>query len=107
MTICTKMTILGGPMKERSLIEYLNALDKAHEDPESRKIIEQLIYSHIGMIKHMKTTHLWDIFEYERGLVEPMRIFVLENKDLKKEVNQLRKKLGMCEKYNIEEDEED
>lgn len=86
-------------MKERTLLEYIDALDKAHEDPESRKIIENLIGKHIGMIEHMKKTSLWDIFEYERGLVEPMRIFAIENQDLKKEVNQLRKKLGMCEKY--------
>lgn len=86
-------------MKERTLIEYIDALDKAHEDPESRKIIEDLIGAHIGMIKHMKETPLWDIYEYERKLVEPMRMFVLENQDLKKEINQLRKKLGMCEKY--------
>ena len=86
-------------MKEHTLIEYIDALDKAHEDPESRKIIENLIGSHISMIKHMKETPLWDIFEYERKLVEPMRMFVLENQDLKKEINQLRKKLGMCEKY--------
>lgn len=86
-------------MKEHTLIEYLDALDKVHEDSESRKIIEDLIGRHISMIKHMKETPLWDIYEYERKLVEPMRMFVLENQDLKKEINQLRKKLGMCEKY--------
>lgn len=86
-------------MKEHTLTEYLDALDKAHEDSESRKIIEDLIDKHIGMIKHMKETPLWDIFEYERALVEPMKIFAIENQDLKKEINQLRKKLGMCEKY--------
>lgn len=86
-------------MKEHTYIEYIDALDKAHEDPESRKIIEQLIGAHISMIEHMKKTPLWDIFEYERALVEPMRIFAIENQDLKKEINQLRKKLGMCEKY--------
>ena len=86
-------------MKEHSYIEYIDALDKAHEDPESRKIIEQLIGAYISMIEHMKKTPLWDIYEYERKLVEPMRIFAIENQDLKKEINQLRKKLGMCEKY--------
>ena len=86
-------------MKEHTLIEYIDALDKASEDPESRKIIEDLIGAYIAMVKHMKETPLWDIYEYERKLVEPMRMFVLENQDLKKEINQLRKKLGMCEKY--------
>ena len=86
-------------MKELTRNEYLDALGKAHNDTESYKIIERLIDEHLGTINHMKKTSLWDIFEYERGLVEPMRIFAIENNDLKKEVNQLRKKLGMGEKY--------
>lgn len=86
-------------MKELTEREYLEALDNAHNDPEAYKIIERLITNHISTINHMKKTSLWDIFEYERGLVEPMRIFAIENNDLKKEVNKLRKKLGMIEKY--------
>ena len=86
-------------MKEFTRNEYLKALDNAHDDPESYKIIERLIDEHLGTLNHMKKTSLLDIFEYERSLVEPMRIFAIDNNDLKKEVNQLRKKLGMGEKY--------
>lgn len=86
-------------MKEHTLIEYLDALDKSNEDPESRKIIEDLIYGHLDMVKHMKNTPLWDIFMYEKRLLEPVKIIASDNADLKKEINQLRKKLGMCEKY--------
>lgn len=86
-------------MKEHTLIEYIDALDNAHEDPDSRKIIEDLIYDHLDMVKHMKNTHLWDIFMYEKRLLEPVKIIASDNADLKKEINQLRKKLGMCEKY--------
>ena len=86
-------------MKELTRNEYLDALDTAHNNSESYKIIERLIDEHLGTINHMKKTPLWDIFEYERALVEPMRMFAIENQDLKKEINQLRKKLGMCEKY--------
>lgn len=84
-------------------LEYREALIKAHDDPESFKIIEGLIDSHFGMIHHMKATSLWDVYEYEQKFVkdtfEPFRIMAFENEDLKKEVNKLRKQLGMCEKY--------
>lgn len=86
-------------MKERTWSEYIDALDKASEDPECRKVIEELIGAYIGLIAHMKDTPLWDIYEYERKLVEPMKIFAYENNKLKKEVNELRRKLGMIEKY--------
>ena len=86
-------------MKTLSRLDYIIALDNAQADPNSKKIIERLIDDHLGMIRHMKKTSLWDIYEYEAGLIEPMRILAYDNVDLKKEVNQLRKQLGMCEKY--------
>ena len=91
--------------------DYLIALDNTDKDPESRKIIEKLIYEHIGMIRHMKATSLWDVYEYEdlltKKLVEPMQMVTYDNKKMRKEINELRKKLGMCEKYKTDENEED
>lgn len=96
-------------MKERSKLDYLIALDNAHVDPNSRKIIEGLINRHLRMIEHMKTTSLWDVYEYENRVassaLEPMSFLSFENKRMKKEVNKLRKQLGMIEKYKIVEDE--
>lgn len=96
-------------MKPLTKHDYLIALDNADKDPESRKIIEQLIDKHIGMIRHMKATSLWDVYEYEdlltKKLVEPMQMIAYDNKKMKKEINELRKKLGMCEKYKTDEEE--
>lgn len=94
--------------KLRSKIDYLVALDNAHIDPDSRKIIEELINEHLGMIKHMEHTSLWDVYEYEelltKRLLEPLDYAHFDNKRLKKEVNKLRLQLGMIEKYKVEED---
>lgn len=96
-------------MKELTKLDYLIALDNADKDPNSRKIIENLINKHLRMIEHMKTTSLWDVYEYENRVassaLEPMSFLSFENKRMKKEVNKLRKQLGMCEKYRIVEDE--
>lgn len=86
-------------MNNLTKLDYLNALDKAHEDPESHKIIEKLIDNHLNVLEHMKKTSLWDIFEYEKRLLQPFEILAYDNVKLKKEVNQLRKQLGMIEKY--------
>lgn len=85
--------------------ECLNALSKAHDEQQSFELIETIINDHFSMISHMKETSLWDVFMYEKnivkGSVEPLRMLTYENKNLKKEVNQLRKKLGETEKYKI------
>ena len=98
-------------MKLRSKFDYLVALDNAHVDPNSRKIIEELINQHLSMIKHMEHTSLWDVYEYEelltKRLLEPLEMSHFENKRLKKEVNKLRQKLGMIEKYKVEKDDEE
>lgn len=53
----------------------------------------------------MKETSLWDVYNYEteylNSLIEPTRILSFENKQLKKEVNELRKKLRLVKKYEI------
>ena len=90
-------------MKELTRLEYYDALDKAHENPESYKIIENLINNHLRMINHMKKTSLWDVFEYEelleKRMVEPMAMVIYDNTRMKSEINTLRKQLGMCDKY--------
>ena len=89
--------------KEGCLDECLDALSKVHKDAEAYAMIEKIIKSHFEMIKHMKNTSLYDVYTYEErvteAFVEPMRIIAYENDNLKKEVNSLRKQLGMCKKY--------
>lgn len=92
--------------KPLTKLEYYKALDTAHEDPESYKIIEDLIHRYINTYEHLQKTSLWDIFEYEKRLLQPVEIIAYDNVKLKKEVNQLRKKLGMVEKYKTEDTEE-
>ena len=82
--------------------DYLMALERAHKDPEAHKFVESLIKEHFATIQHMKETSLWDVFEYKKRLTEPLKIFAHENQQLKKEVNDLRKKLGKIPKYKEE-----
>ena len=88
--------------------QCMDALMEVHENHETTATeafttIERLINTHFSMIEHMKATSLYDVYEYEnsvrKALVEPMEMFVFDNQRLKKEVNELRKKLGMIEKY--------
>ena len=82
--------------------DYLMALEKAHNDPEEHKFVESLIKDHFVMVRHMKKISLWDVFEYEKRLLDPMSILAHENQSLKKEVNDLRKQLGKIPKYKEE-----
>lgn len=97
-------------MKALTKHDYLIALDNADKDPESRKIIEKLIDEHLTIIRHMKATSLWDVYEYEelltKKLVDPMAMIADDNKKMKKEINKLRKQLGMGPKYKTDEDPE-
>ena len=74
--------------------DYMIALEKAHEDVEAFKLVESLIKEHFAMIRHMKESSLYDVFEYEKRLVEPMEILIYDNEKLKKEVNDLRKQMS-------------
>ena len=69
--------------------DYLMALEKVHDDPEAHKFVESLIKEHFAMVQ-------------QKRLVEPLCIFAHENQSLKKEVNDLRKKLGKIPKYREE-----
>jgi hypothetical protein len=86
--------------------DYLDALSKVHEKTEAYDLIKSLINEHFTMLEHMKKTSLYDVYMYEKRFVknnfEPMRILANENKDLKKEVNKLRQKLGLGNKYKEE-----
>lgn len=88
---------------EINCIIMLEALDG---DPKSKKEIEKVIHNYFKMMQHMKKTSLYDVYMYECNITEgiriPMEILVSQNKELKKEVNQLRKKLKMIEKYKID-----
>ena len=86
--------------------DYLDALSKVHEKAEAYDLIKSLINEHFAMLEHMKKTSLYDVYMYEKRFAknnfEPMRILANENKDLKKEVNKLRQKLGLWNKYKEE-----
>ena len=51
----------------------------------------------------MKETSLYDVYMYEERImknsIEPMEILAYDNEKLKKEVNELRKQLGLSKKY--------
>ena len=81
--------------------DYIIALSKAHEDAEAFEMIESFIRNHFIMIRHMKETSLYDVFEYEEKLNRPLEILAYDNEKLKKEVNDLRKQLGLGKKYKI------
>ena len=82
--------------------DYIIALSKVHEDTESFKMVESLIKTHFAMVEHMKKTSLYDVLMYEKRFVEnsiePMKIVTNDNEKLKKEVNDLRKQLGLRRK---------
>ena len=87
-------------------MEYVNALKKlfnSNVDRNSYSLIGELIDNHFYMIEHMKQTSLYDVYMYkeriEKNTIEPMRILALDNEKLKKEVNELRKQLGLSKKY--------
>ena len=88
---------------ELTHFDYIRALNSAHEDPESYKIIETLISEHLAILNHMKHTSLWDVYCYEKNLTKAttssMEILMYDNEKLKKEVNKLRRQLGLIEKY--------
>ena len=87
-------------------MNYVNMLETLDGDPKSKKEIEEVIHDYFKMMQHMKKTSLYDVYMYESNITEgiriPMEILANQNKELKKEVNQLRKKLKMIEKYKAD-----
>lgn len=97
-------------MKEVTRDEVLLALAKAYRDPEAYELVVSTIDEHFRMLTHMKKTSLWDVYQYEEQLTKyttnSMEILMYDNEKLKKEVNKLRKQLGMIEKYRVGEEED-
>lgn len=74
----------------------------ADSDEIGQKRLRQIkitLTEYFGMIRHLKKTPLWDIFEYEKKLEQPLDLLVYENNHLKEEINKLHKRLGIKEKY--------
>ncbi len=74
----------------------------ADSDEIGQKRLRQIkitLTEYFEMIRHLKKTPLWDIFEYEKKLEQPLDLLVYENNHLKEEINKLHKKLGIKEKY--------
>lgn len=91
--------------------DYIRALEKLSGDAEDIALLQLLVHKHFSMIDHMKATSLYDVYEYEdkiaRHTLEPMKMLMFDNERLKKEVNKLRKQLGMVEKYKEREASEE
>ena len=83
--------------------ECLDALSKVHKDTDSFQLIKDLIYDYFSIIDHMKETSLYDVYTYEERFTKInttlTEMLVFDNEKLKKEVNKLRKQLGLNEKY--------
>ena len=96
-------------MTELTKNDYLRALHDVPYDPGARKILEDLIDEHLKMLNHMKKTSLWDVYQYEERLTKyttnSLEILMYDNEKLKKEVNKLRKQLGLIEKYKVRDEE--
>lgn len=83
--------------------ECLDALSKVHKDTDSFQLIKDLIYDYFSIIEHMKETSLYDVYTYEERFTKInttlTEMLIFDNEKLKKEVNKLRKQLGLNEKY--------
>ena len=83
--------------------ECLDALSKVHKDTDSFQLIKDLIYDYFSIIDHMKETSLYDVYTYEECFTKInttlTEMLIFDNEKLKKEVNKLRKQLGLNEKY--------
>ena len=83
--------------------ECLDALSKVHKDTDSFQLIKDLINDYFSIIDHMKETSLYDVYTYEERFTKInttlTEMLIFDNEKLKKEVNKLRKQLGLNEKY--------
>ena len=76
-----------------------DALNRLEGSEATHLIFNELIDKYFEMTDHMKRTSIWDILLYEKdGWLEDI---IVQNNELKKEVNELRKKLEMTKKYRI------
>lgn len=72
-----------------------------------RDELKSLIDDYFSIVDHLKQTPLWDILTYEDRLESPLRILTADNERLKKENNNLLRKLKQVEKYRTHGDNDE
>lgn len=72
-----------------------------------RDELKSLIDDYFSIVDHLKQTPLWDILTYEDRLESPLRILTADNERLKKENNNLLRKLKLVEKYRTHGDNDE
>ena len=82
-----------------------DALERLQGSEAAHLLFDELIDRYFEMVDHMKRTSIWDILLYEKDVIREtngwIENIIVENNELKKEVNELRKKLKMDKKYRI------
>ncbi len=82
-----------------------DALNRLEGSGAAHLLLNELIDKYFEMVEHMKRTSIWDILLYEKDVVREtngwLEDIIVQNNELKKEVNELRKKLKMSKKYRI------
>lgn len=94
-------------MKEHSIADAYTALDVITcqiQDTDTlctscAQEVREVLDDYFALVKHLKNTPLWDVLTYEDRLESPIRILAADNERLKKENNELLKKLGKSQKY--------
>lgn len=72
-----------------------------------RDELKSLIDDYFSIVDHLKQTPLWDVLTYEDRLESPLRILTADNERLKKENNNLLRKLKQVEKYRTHGDNDE
>lgn len=82
-----------------------DVLNRLEGSETAHLIFNELIDKYFEMTDHMKKTSIWDILLYEKDVIREtngwLEDIIVQNNELKKEVNELRKKLEMTKKYRI------
>lgn len=86
-----------------SKFEFEKVLSRLSGDSNDIAVIERLIKDYYNMIEHLKSTKLYDVILFEESSIKYIKDstseLYYENEKLKKEINELRKKNGLCKKY--------
>ena len=72
-----------------------------------RDELKSLIDDYFSIVDHLKQTSLWDVLTYEDRLESPLRLLEADNERLKKENNNLLRKLKQVEKYRTHGDNDE
>lgn len=82
-----------------------DALNRLEGSEVTHLLFNELIDTYFEMVDYMKRTSIWDILLYEKDVIREtngwLEDIIVQNNELKKEVNELRKKLEMTKKYRI------